>query len=83
MSPTRPLSPSLHRDLLRRAVVRVALAMLLLVPLGDGQRLLLLQRDRRSGVLAYEGVRVFRTAEERAEYMERLGAVRRGMGMEQ
>ena len=48
----------------------------LLVPLGDGQRLLLLQRDRRSGVLAYEGVRVFRTAEERAEYMERLGATR-------
>ena len=53
----------------------------LYVPLVDGTRVLLLQRDRRSGALAYEGVRSYRSPEDRAEQLGQV-SVRAGSGFE-
>lgn len=53
----------------------------LFVPLADGTRALLLQRDRRSGELTYEAVRSYRSPADRAEQLQRA-TVRTGSGME-
>lgn len=54
---------------------------ILFVPLSDGMRVLLLQRDRRTGRLSYEGVRSYHSSRDRAEQLGQT-TVRTGSGVE-